>query len=204
MQHPKSVFPDIKPYIQISYEAIYPNFIWHVDIHYAKKCRSNPVFGIIDDYSRKIIACEAINDCCAETTLDVLKRAIDEYGEPYAIWSDNGSENKGVFHAFLEENSIRHIHTMPYTPQQNGKIERFWSTFEKLLSYGLSIDEIGPDYNNSTHNALPTTIEDIGHKAIRHLRRHMTPNEAYDQGDKWDGTQPLRWILDDEEIDFTI
>ena len=151
-----------------------------------------------------MIACEKIPNCCAETTLDVLKRAIAEHGEPYAIWSDNGSENKGVFHAFLEENSIRHIHTKPYTPQQNGKIERFWATFEQMLGRGFRINEIGPTYNKSSHSALPTTLEEVGGNIIRCLRRHMTPQEVYDQGDKWDGSQPLRWMLNDEEIDFTI
>ena len=42
-----------------------------------------------------------------------------------AFRSDRGGEfNSGEFHAFCDENGIKHFTTAPYSPQQNGVVER--------------------------------------------------------------------------------
>jgi transposase InsO family protein len=40
------------------------------------------------------------------------------------IRSDNGTEFKNSFHKLLEEEGIKHEFSSPYTPQQNGVVER--------------------------------------------------------------------------------
>lgn len=61
----------------------------------------------------------------ASNTLIVLKRALSTIpGKPFAIWTDNGTENKSVFHSYLVEQNIVHIWIQPGNPRANGKIER--------------------------------------------------------------------------------
>ena len=124
-----------------NYNANYSNMIWHVDIHFLEHKKSKPFYSIIDDYSRYIVGYAELSDCCAATCLSVLIDSIDKHGKPFAIWSDNGSETKEVFHQYLMDNKIVHINTRPRTPEQNGKIERFWGTIEKAYPT-KTIDEI--------------------------------------------------------------
>ena len=87
-----------------NYEALFSNMIWHVDIHFWGGSKEVPIFALIDDYSRKIKSCELIENQKAESVLEVLKFTIANYGKPYAILSDNGSETKGEFKRYLVEN----------------------------------------------------------------------------------------------------
>jgi hypothetical protein len=108
---------------------------------------------------------------------------------PYAIWSDNGTEFKGDFDTFLQNEHVRHVLTTPYNPEQNGKIERFWPTVEKWDDDGGLMDWI-EGYNATAHTALPRMTQPSG------VRVRMSPNDAYAMKPHWvPGTVPL-WIVD--------
>jgi transposase InsO family protein len=64
------------------------------------------------------------NKTSAETA-KALSELLEHYPVPYSIWTDNGKEFEGDFRVMLQEQGIRHIYTVPYNPQQNGKCERF-------------------------------------------------------------------------------
>jgi transposase InsO family protein len=55
-----------------------------------------------------------------------LRRAQNEFGSRIKkIWSDNGTEFKNYqIEGFLEDEGIKHEFSSPYTPQQNGVVER--------------------------------------------------------------------------------
>ena len=59
------------------------------------------------------------------------------------------------FQKILNKNNIKFTTTTPYTPQQNGKIERWWQTFDTSL---ISIDNLMTfveEYNqNWYHHSL--------------------------------------------------
>ena len=176
------------------YEAAFPNMIWHVDIHFQNHKQSNPVYGIIDDFSRYIIALTPVKRKTATVCLSVLQESIEEFGAPFCLWSDNGGENLGEFHQYLVDNGIRHIRTRPHCPQQNGKIEKFWRTFE-ILNRNNSIEQIIEIYNNTPHIALPKVM-------VNQRQRPMTPKERFNQIAKYDGTQQAKWVVNGEEKDF--
>ena len=185
-----------------TYEALYPNLIWHVDVHFWDGDQHYPIFALIDDYSRKIMTCKLIENHQAATVLQVFQEAAEEYGNPYAIWSDNGSENKGIFNQYLMEQHIAHVVTRPHCSQQNGKIERFWQTLEKLTNEnGLSIEAAIETYNNTTHQSLPYMTVDI---EGRNLKCHLTPNQRYLDGDCWDPTKRPQWKVNGIIKDFII
>lgn len=75
---------------------------------------------------------------------------FDNYGVPDAIWCDNGGENISVnMINLLNQYGIRLIRTQPYNPQQNGKIERLWPSFELMTNDNIeSIEIFRYNYNN--------------------------------------------------------
>lgn len=85
----------------------------------------------------------------ASVCADLFLNAIHQYGSPAICWSDNGGENaSNVFRKMLKNNGIGYVTTEPYTPQQNGKVERLWRSFEKMCSSTpLSIEQFVHNYN---------------------------------------------------------
>ena len=63
---------------------------------------------------------------------------------------DNGGEFvENPFQSVLSANGIEEFRTHLYTPQQNGKIERFWSTIERARGAGFkwSLEKIHETIN---------------------------------------------------------
>ena len=60
------------------------------------------------------------------------------------------STNTGLeFVNMLKEFGIKTVRTNPYSPEQNGKIERLWQSFEKMTtSNPFSIIVFRNNYNN--------------------------------------------------------
>jgi transposase InsO family protein len=82
---------------------------------------------IVDDYSRFTwVFFLQEKSQTQETLKGFLKRAQNEFGlRIKKIRSDNGTEFKNSqIEGFLEEEGIKHEFSSPYTPQQNGVVER--------------------------------------------------------------------------------
>ena len=142
----------------------HPGSLGHVDCHVLPKgvVKSHPekryyVLGCIDDYSRicwveVTESVKALDACFA--MMDVLMIMNQRYNISFEeMMSDNGSEFCGSeknpqnhpFERLLIHYGIKHIKTKPYRPQTNGKIERFWRTFDDEVIEGAvyeTIDEL--------------------------------------------------------------
>ena len=89
------------------------------------------VYDVIDDCSRWAFA-KVMKNKTQETTIIFLKELIAR--APFtirAIRTDQGTEFSKKVTEFLEENGIEHRKNPPYTPQHNGKIERYHRTFKE-------------------------------------------------------------------------
>lgn len=102
----------------------------------------------VDDHSRvayvEVLATEDRNTCT-----DFLQRAVDffaAHGVPIRrVMTDNGPGYiSNRFKGLCEQLGIRHIFTKPYTPQTNGKAERFIRTLKEQWAYGAT-------YRSSAH-----------------------------------------------------
>ena len=94
------------------------------------------IYDGIDDCSRWVFG-KVYKDHTAESTVEFLKELIEK--SPFtisAIRTDQGTEfiNKKV-KVFLESQGIEHKENPPYTPQHNGKIERFHQTLKNDAVY---------------------------------------------------------------------
>lgn len=112
--------------------------------------QGNPIIlvNIIDDHSRFAFS-KIYTEKSNWNSALAIKEFISKYGKPKIIQTDNGVEftyeyishlnskrqkerRISAFESVLEEYQIQHKKIRPYTPQHNGKVERFHRT---LLEY---------------------------------------------------------------------
>ena len=151
---------------RIRYVAKMVGQIWHTDLHEiddlviqdenGNEHRSKQyIVAFIDDRSRFIIHAAIVLNKESSTIAQELKRALTKTSAPARMIIDNGGEFTGrPFQDTLKKNGIKDWRTEPYTPQQNGKMERWWETFEKAKGTA-DLQTVVNEYNYAwRHNGL--------------------------------------------------
>ena len=128
----------------------------------------------IDDHSRFCVACGLVRRAVSRAVCGVLLGALERYGVPDEILTDNGKVFTGrygprpsevMFDRILREQGIAHRLTGVRQPTTTGKIERFHQSlrrefldgrvFASLEQAQTAIDAWVSDYNsNRPHQAL--------------------------------------------------
>lgn len=130
----------------VKYEWPKPNALWHTDwttCPYTGK----QLIAFIDDHSRFIVHAELFDNATTENTLKAFQKAINKYGTPEHILTDNGTQftparaQSGPFTKWCEEQGIKHILGRVHHPQTNGKIERWFGTY-KSSEYKPESDDV--------------------------------------------------------------
>jgi len=116
------------PYLLRGVKPDHPNQVWSTDITYtAVDGRRAFVIGIVDWYSRKLMAYNVVNTMDAFHCVETLKMAIDRYGKPEIFNSDQGSQfTSAEFIAELRQRGIRISMDGRGRCRDNAKMERFW------------------------------------------------------------------------------
>jgi putative transposase len=156
----------IKPYLLRGLKIARPNQVWCTDITYIPMRRGFLYLtAIMDVYSRKILAWGISNTLEAAWCVRVLEEAIDRYGCPEIMNSDQGSQYTSfVWTSFLEKKGIKISMDGKGRATDNAWIERFWRTIKKNHLY-LNPAETGTDlyrqvdyyinyYNNRFHQGI--------------------------------------------------
>ena len=94
----------------------------------------------VDDATR-LAYCEVLPDERAQTATAFLGRAVEFFARHGVrverVMTDNGSCYRSALHAICcRALGLRHLRTRPYTPQTNGKAERFIRTLLGSWAYG--------------------------------------------------------------------
>ena len=163
-----------------SYEAEQVNALWHLDFHtgslmvldqYGER-RVPELLGVLDDRSRLCCHLQWYLHETAEVLVHGFCQALQKRGLPRALMSDNGSAMISTeFTQGLKRLSISHETTLPYSPYQNGKQEKFWGQVEgRLLAMlvgkkDLSLSELNlatqawveMEYNRKIHSEINQT-----------------------------------------------
>lgn len=159
------------------YEREHTHSLWHVDWHYLDNGKY--LIAFIDDASRRVFSLE-YSTMTAENSIDAFKKAIEFFGsKPKELMSDNGTQFKQLkfnkkneinhpFMLFCTELGVKQLFTRTNRPQTNGKIERWFGTYEQKRELFKSHEEFQEWYNNSLHMNL-------GWK----YAKFESPNEAY-------------------------
>jgi len=122
----------IHPYLLKNLTIKRPNQVWEIDITYVPMKRGFMYLtGIIDVYSRKIVAWGLSNSLDAESSLRVIRSAIEIHGKPEILNSDQGTQFCCLeYIKLLKEHDIRISMDGKGRALDNIYIERFWRSIK--------------------------------------------------------------------------
>lgn len=182
----------------IKYERKHSMSLWHTDWYQIKdvdnddekrwKCKCKWLIAYLDDASRFVVGHGIFDEATTENAISVLDGCIDRYGKPLELLTDHGSQfyaNSGeikaatisTFQQYLVSRKINHILGRVHHPQTNGKIERFYETFQSKISYFESIEQFIMWYNTKrphmslNWDELETPIQAFYRKVDRRRKR---------------------------------
>ena len=124
-----------------------PHQMWATDASYFKVIgwgyyylvTTSRFSGVMDDYSRFILAHKLQRDMTTDSLIEVVQEAVDKTGmtevpvaDRTSLLSDNGSGyvSRG-FRDYLHLVGIKHILAAPFHPQTNGKLERYHQSIKR-------------------------------------------------------------------------
>lgn len=165
----------------VRFERDYAGVTVHMDWY--QNDRDDHVLGVEDDASRFVFDMLETNRSSAAASVDLLDSVRTEYETDVPILeviTDHGSEFVNPhqderpcldheFEGYLAEHDIKHSLCAVGRPQSNGKIERFFQTYEKQRWRFDSLQEF-LDFYNKERPHMSLTWNEL-----------ETPYEAYDR-----------------------
>ncbi len=127
----------------VRFQAKLPNETWQVDATPWQLANGSTVeiLNFIDDHSRLCLNSTAFSTVKAMDVVQAFYFAIDRYGLPASLLSDNAAvftgrtrRGKVLLELELERLGIRVKHSTPNHPQTCGKVERFHQTLKRFLA----------------------------------------------------------------------
>lgn len=170
----------IRPYLLRGLEITHANQVWCTDITYIPMRRGFMYLtAIMDVYSRKILSWGISNSMDAQWCKNVLDDAIDKYGVPEIINSDQGSQyTSALWTQYLEKLNIKISMDGKGRAIDNIWIERFWKSIKHNYIYlnpcddGFELFEGVQNhieyYNQKTHH---TTKQKPNHRYLVSLEK---------------------------------
>lgn len=152
----------IRPYLLRDLKITRPNQVWAIDITYIPMPKGFLYLtAIIDVYSRYVVGWGISNSLDASCSLNVTKEAIQRYGKPEIINSDQGSQfTCHEWIEFLEKEEIKISMDGKGRAIDNIFIERFWRSVKwdyvyiKVPADGLELYQGLKDYMDYYNNRL--------------------------------------------------
>jgi len=146
------------PRIQRTYtrfQRAHPDSLWQTDIKYYG---DEYLIAYLDDCSRYVPAIELYTEATTENLLNLTDDALSHGRPPSQVLSDHGPQyysnnGKSRFTLYLEAHGIEHITGSIGKPTTQGKIERFWQTFELYYPRFNDLNQFR-DYYNKPHRSL--------------------------------------------------
>jgi len=157
------------------------NLIWGVDLTGSTTLdgKTRFILGVLEHASRAALWLEALQSKSRWTLILKLIEAIQRYGKPRAVRTDNESVfTSKVFRLALFLLGIRHQRIDLHCPWQNGRVERFFGTLKEKLDR-LSVDSF---------DALTQALTEF-----RFFHNHVRPHQNLDgksPAEAWAGINP--------------
>jgi transposase InsO family protein len=131
------------------FERAAANQLWQTDLFtFLLKRQNRRVYlvAFLDDHSRFVTGFGLHASPSTALVLEVLRAALDAFGSPEEVLTDNGSQyvtwrGTSAFTRELHKRGIRQVVAAPRHPQTLGKIERFWgSMWRECLEAAVFVD----------------------------------------------------------------
>ncbi|WP_106530531.1 IS3 family transposase [Chitinophaga niastensis] len=132
------------PYLLTGLKVTRPNHVWEIDITYVPmKDGFMYLCAVIDMYSRFVVGWGVNNQMTAEWCIDIVQSAVDTYGKPEILNSDQGSQ-------FTADAYTKKVKGQGVRISMDGKgraidnifIERLWRTVKYEHLYRLKYDNV--------------------------------------------------------------
>jgi transposase InsO family protein len=137
---------------------------------------------VLDDSSRFILAGGEFIAATGEASIDLVRKTLEDYGEIqkirevitdhgtqfFANKMDKNGESESDFDAFQAKNEIKHILARVKHPQTNGKIEKWYHTYEKSRKLLDNFDKFLNWYNSTRY-----------HESLDEKHYLQTPEDAF-------------------------
>jgi transposase InsO family protein len=185
-----------------SYEAAHTNALWHADYHHgsrpvltrAGRWQTPVLLGVLDDHSRLACHVQWYLEETVESFVHGVSQALQKRALPRAFMSDNGAPMSAAeLKAGLHELGIVHETTLPYSPYQNAKQERFWAGVEARL---MAMLEGCTELTLQLLNEATQAWVELEYNNVVHSELGCTPLERYragpDVGRASPGSEELR------------
>ena len=143
----------------VRFERTYAGVTVHMDWY--QNDQGEQVLAVEDDASRRVFDMIETDSSSAQASVELLDSVCQNWDSPVPILeviTDHGSEFINtrqddrpclahVFEGYLHDNDIKHSLCKVGRPQSNGKIERFYQTYEKHRWRLGTLDEFLAFYN---------------------------------------------------------
>ena len=155
------------PYLLRNLEINRPNQVWALDISYIPMERGYMYLLVIMDWhSRAVVGWSLSNTMEASWVVETLNLAIERFGQPEIINSDQGSQfTSGEYVAFLKARGIQISMDGKGRAIDNVIVERFFRTikYDKLYLESL---ETGADVQRACHEFIQYYNHKRDHSSI--------------------------------------
>lgn len=142
----------IRPSNERLVQPIFPNETWSMDFMSDSLAdgRRIRILNVIDDYNRQSLVIEAGISMPSERVIRSLEQAIEIYGKPRQIRTDNGPEfTSRNYEEWCERKNIKMLFIKPGKPSQNGYMERFNRTYREDVLDAYIIESLNELQNVS-------------------------------------------------------
>ena len=168
----------VYPYLLGGLEIDRPNLVWAADVTYIPMARGFAyLVGVMDVYSRRLLAWRLSNSLDTRFCLDALEEALARYGRPEIFNTDQGAQfTSRAFTSVLEANNIRISMDGKGAWRDNVFIERFWWTLKHEHVYLHAYDDL-----RVAREGIGAYLEYYNHERRHSSLDKLTPAQAYEQ-----------------------
>jgi putative transposase len=166
----------IYPYLLRNMDIFLPNQVWAVDITYIKLRHGHMYLtAIIDWYSRFVVGWELSDTLDTAPVLQAMKKAINAYGVPGIINSDQGSQfTSADYTGFLKAQGIRQSMDGKARWVDNVVIERW---FRSLKHDDIYINEYCSP--KTLRRGIAAYIDDYNYERPHQSLEYEVPEKVY-------------------------
>lgn len=169
---------EVYPYLLGELIIDRPNQVWAADVTYIPMARGfGYLVGIMDVFSRRLLAWRVSNSLDTRFCLEALKEALERYGRPMIFNTDQGAQfTSRAFTSVLEANDIRISMDGKGSWRDNVFMERFWWSLKHEHVYLHAYDDL-----RVAREGIGTYLEYYNHERRHSSLGKLTPVQAYEQ-----------------------
>lgn len=184
------------------FQRLHRNDLWQLDLKYllvlpetaTRKAQQLYAAAVIDDATRLVTSCQVYEKQDTQNVLAGFRFAIEQYGIPDAIFTDQGSQYVGRhLNQVCAKLGVKKLTARPRAASAKGKVEAFNKYLDSFVN---EVKLKRPQSASEVQHYLDVWVHELYQNKTHSALDGKTPEQAFKQDDK-----PLRWATG-EQLDF--